>query len=392
LIFQNRTFKAAVGFNGLLPTAARAASSREGHATLAGSSAVKTEYEVSHVTEGNQQELPRKQQRRLALNSMACLLVTSLLAQSGCTAVKVKLGMRVYLAKTPVSSMQASLPKGPAIAPGEKLALLAQFTQPDGKILVTEGQGKGKILWSDLTVTPTVVTADKKGNVILAHDPRVSDGKVAHVTITVPSHPDLRAELDIPITYDYSFVSNFSGSPGSSGMNGADGMDGTSGSMGSMDPNNPSPGGNGSNGTDGSNGQDGGNGGDAPPVDLRVTLRAGAHPLLQMSVSAAGKRRLYLVDPQGGALTIRADGGPGGSGGQGGRGGRGGSGGMGTPSGSNGSDGASGRSGFDGSPGKGGSITVTYDLKAKPYLTAIHLSNKGGPPPVFKEEPVAPLW
>jgi hypothetical protein len=65
---------------------------------------------------------------------------------------------------------------------------------------------------------------------------------------------------------------------------------------------------------------------------------------------------------------------------------------MGTPSGSNGSSGSDGRNGFDGSPGKGGSITVTYDPQAKPFLALIHLSNKGGPPPVFKEEHVAPLW
>jgi hypothetical protein len=35
---------------------------------------------------------------------------------------------------------------------------------------------------------------------------------------------------------------------------------------------------------------------------------------------------------------------------------------------------------------------VIYDPQAKPFLAAIHLSNKGGPPPVFKDEPVAPLW
>ncbi|MGH7866333.1 MAG: hypothetical protein ACREP9_01585, partial [Candidatus Dormibacteraceae bacterium] len=323
---------------------------------------------------------------------LVCLTISSLLALCGCTQIKVKLGMSVYLEKTPVASMQASLPKGPAIAPGEKSPLVVQFTQPDGKVLVTEGRGKGKVLWADLTVTPTVVTVYKKGILRLAHDPRVSDGKTAHVTISVPSHPGLHADLDIPTTYDYSFVSNFSGSPGSSGFNGTDGTNGASGTMGSIDPNNPSPGGDGGNGTDGSNGQDGGNGGDAPPVQLRVALRAGTHPLLQVSVSAAGKRRLYLVDPQGGALTVKADGGPAGTGGRGGRGGQGGSGGAGSPSGSSGTAGSDGRNGFDGSPGKGGSITVTYDPQTKPFLGSIHLSNHGGPPPVFKEEPVAPLW
>jgi hypothetical protein len=321
-----------------------------------------------------------------------CLAAASLLVLSGCAAVKVKLGMRIYLANTPVTSMQASLPRGPAISPGEKSPLMVQFTQPDGKILVTEGQGKGKVLWSDLTVTPTVVTADQKGNVTLPRDPRVSDGKTAHVTITVPTHPDLHAELDIPITYDYNFVANFSGSKGSDGSSGSDGMAGSSGSMGSTDPNNPSAGGDGGNGTNGSDGGDGGNGGDAPPVQIRVTLRSGANPLLQVSVNAAGKQRLYLVDPKGGALTVKADGGPGGSGGRGGRGGPGGSGGIGSPSGTSGLSGSDGRNGFDGSPGRGGSITVTYDPQAKPFLAIIHLSNQGGPPPVFQEQPVAPLW
>ena len=330
--------------------------------------------------------------RSMRALSFLCLFVASSLVLSGCTAVKVKLGMRIYLAKTPFASMQASLPKGPAIAPGQKLSLVAQFTQPDGKVLLTEGQGQGKVLWSELTVTPSVVTADQKGHVTLPRDPRVSDGKVAHVTITVPSHPDLRAELDIPITYDYKYVANFSGSAGSSGTNGADGIDGISGSMGSIDPNNPSPGGNGTNGSDGSNGQDGGNGGDAPSVQIRVALRSGAHPLLQVSVSAAGKQRLYLIDPQGGVLTVKADGGAGGSGGRGGSGGHGGSGGIGTPNGSSGMDGTSGRNGFDGSPGRGGIITVTYDPQAKPFLAALHLSNQHGPAPVFREEPVAPLW
>ncbi len=315
-----------------------------------------------------------------------------MLALSACTPIKVRLGMKVYLDKTPITSIAASLPKGPGIAPGEKSPLVVVVTKPDGKVLQTEGNGHGKVLWKDLAVAPSVVTVNQKGIISLPHDPRKSEGMVGHVSITVPSHPDLRAELDIPLRYNYAFTSNFSGSSGSSGMNGSDGLAGSSGSMGSTDPNNPSAGGDGGNGTDGSNGEDGGPGGDAPPVQVRVALRSGSHPLLQVSVSAAGKQKLYLVDPQGGSLTLRADGGPGGSGGRGGRGGQGGSGGMGTPSGSSGSNGSDGRSGFDGSPGRGGSITVTYGPQAKPFLAAIRLSNKGGPPPVFKEEPVAALW
>jgi len=49
----------------------------------------------------------------------ACLGAALLLALSGCTSMKVHLGMKVYLAKTPVASIAVNLPNGPGIAPGE---------------------------------------------------------------------------------------------------------------------------------------------------------------------------------------------------------------------------------------------------------------------------------
>ncbi|HWZ99878.1 MAG TPA: hypothetical protein VN025_19125 [Candidatus Dormibacteraeota bacterium] len=300
--------------------------------------------------------------------------------------------MREPLAKIDVASMSAKLPNGPGIAPGQKRALIAQFTEPNGKVLITEGKGGGKIMWKDLTVAGAVVDVNTKGIVSLRADPRYSDGKTGHVTITAPSHPNLRADLDIPFRYDVAFTANFSGTPGASGTSGMDGTNGTSGSSGSMDPNNPSPGGDGGNGTDGSDGGDGGPGGNAPNVLVRATVRPGNHPMLEVSVSAAGDERFFLIDTQGGSLLVKADGGAGGSGGRGGRGGSGGSGGMGTPSGNSGMSGHDGRNGFDGSPGKAGSIRVAYDPQVKPFLSVIHLSNKGGPGPTFQEEPVAELW
>lgn len=321
------------------------------------------------------------------------LALASALALCGCSRIQVGLGLRVSLAKTPVTSMEASLPKNPGIAPGEKSPLVVTFITQDGKTLVTAGKGKGKVMWKDLTVTPSVVSVNKKGVLSLPRDPRISDGKTGHVVVTVPSQPTLRSELDIPLRYDYAFVSNFSGSSGTGGSDGSSGVDGMSGTMGSMDPDNPSAGGDGSNGTNGTDGGDGGDGGDGPPVQVRVTLRSGSHPLLQVGVSTAGhKERFYLVDFQGGSLMVNSAGGSGGSGGKGGRGGRGGAGGIGSPNGSDGSDGSSGRDGSDGSPGRGGSITVTYDPQAKPFLAAIRIPEQGGPPPVFNEEPVAPLW
>jgi hypothetical protein len=322
----------------------------------------------------------------------ACLGTVSLLALSGCTSLKVKMGMKVYLAKTPVASITATLPKGPGIAPGEKSALVVVVTAPDGKVLQTEGKGKGKVMWKDLNITATVVNANQKGILSFPRDPRKTDGKLGHITITVPSHPDIKADLDIPVRYNFNFVSDYSGSSGSNGLDGSDGTDGMSGSSGSIDPNNPSPGGDGTNGGNGSDGSDGGHGGDAPPVQVRMTLRADSHPLLQVGVTAAGHWKLFLVDPQGGSLTVKADGGPGGSGGRGGRAGRGGAGGSGSPNGNSGSDGLSGHDGSNGPQGRAGSITVTYDPQVKPYLGTIRLSNVGGPKPLFQEEAVAPLW
>jgi hypothetical protein len=319
--------------------------------------------------------------------------LASLLSLGGCSNIQVKLGMRVALANLPVTTMEASQYRNPGIGPGEKKSLVVTFTQPDGTVLVTEGKAKGKVLWKDLAVTATVVSVDKKGVLTLPRDPRLSDGKTGHVAITVPSHPGLSAALDIPLRYNYAFASNYSGSDGSKGLDGIAGNGGSDGSIGSMDPDNPSPGGNGSNGSNGSDGSNGGDGSDGPAVQVQVALRPGAHPLLQVGVTSAGhKERFYLVDPQGGSLTVTSAGGSGGRGGSGGSGGRGGSGGLGTPSGSSGNDGSAGSDGRSGSDGRGGSVGVTYDPQVHPYLAAIRPVNPGGPMPVFTEAPVPALW
>lgn len=320
------------------------------------------------------------------------IAAASLAALTGCTSVQVKLGWKVYLDRTPVQSIAASLPQGPGISPGQKSPLVVTFTEPDGKILTTEGKGGGKVMWKELNVTASVVTVKNKGVLSLDRDPRASDGKVGHVTVTVPSHPDLRTELDVPLRYDRKYTANFPGDNGMDGSDGLNGTDGLSGSPGSLDPNNPSPGGNGGDGSDGTDGGNGSDGGSAPPVQIRVALRAGTHPLLQVSVSSSGKQRFYLIDPDGGSLTVTADGGRGGNAGRGGRGGHGGMGGVGSPNGSSGRDGHDGHDGLSGLPGSGGLITVTSDPQAKPYLGVIHLSSGNGPAPVFKEETVAALW
>jgi hypothetical protein len=334
--------------------------------------------------------IPKKQSRNR--NWPVLLGLTGTIVLTGCAATNVKMGRRVSLDKIPVVSMSVKQSKGRGIAPGEKSALVVTLTAADGTQLVTEGEGHGKVQWKDLAVTSTVVQANNKGVLSLPADPRVSDGKLPHVMVTVANDPKLRAELDIPVRYDTSYKAKFSGADGFSGLNGNDGMDGSNGLDGSLDPEHPSAGGNGTDGANGTDGQDGGHGWDGPAVQVTVAEKAGSHSLLQMAVAAQGREELFLVDPNGGSLAVSSVGGSGGSGGKGGRGGRGGRGGVGMPSGLSGRDGLNGRDGSNGFSGNGGKITVTYDPSAKPFLSAIRLSNPGGPPPVFVEKPVAPLW
>ena len=108
---------------------------------------------VKHVSWATASSIPRMDRmekeavgpRWKTSSCVAFLTLPCLLAQ-GCSSMRVKMGWRVDLNKTPVSSIQASLPKGPAIAPGEKSPLVVTLTQPNGQVLLTEGQGAGKVM------------------------------------------------------------------------------------------------------------------------------------------------------------------------------------------------------------------------------------------------------
>jgi hypothetical protein len=248
-------------------------------------------------------------------------------------------------------------------------------------------------MWQDLTVTSTIVSVGGDGKVSAPRDPRLSDGKTGHVVVTLASHSDLRAETDIPLRYDLKYYADFSGSKGFDGSSGQNGMDGSRGSDGSFDPEHPTAGGNGGDGGNGTDGQDGSTGGDGSNVQIWLAPHPGDRSLIEAGVQPkGGKETFYLVDPNGGSLTVSADGGQGGSGGKGGSAGRGGSGGSGSTPGMSGHDGMSGRNGSDGRSGNGGKITVIYDPAVAPYLGVLHLSNSGGPKPVFTSQNLNPLW
>jgi hypothetical protein len=161
----------------------------------------------------------------------AFIASASVLALAGCAAVQVHLGMKVYLSKIPVSSIDVRQEMAPGIVPGQKSSLIATISETNGKTLKTEGAGHGKVMWRDLAVTPTIVAVNKRGVLSLRHDPRATEGKLPHVTVAIPSHPGLHADLDVSLRYDYAFSVNFSGVSGTSGLNGTDGQDGSPGTM-----------------------------------------------------------------------------------------------------------------------------------------------------------------
>jgi hypothetical protein len=338
------------------------------------------------------------------------LLALVLASTSGCSAIAVALGLRVRLDKLPVTAVSASLVNKrdgsavSALGPGQSAQLVIVATTQDGKQYVTVGAGKGKVAFNNYTITASVAQV-KGGKVSLSADPRVSENKVAHLQIVPVTHPDVVAQLDIPVRYDIAFSANFSGADGAPGIDGTDGLDGSAGmdgSPGTVDPTTGamsnqgpgSPGGDGSNGGDGGNGQDGSPG---PAVHIWVRLESTSPRLLQVKVSGGGHQSLYIVDPNGGSLKVSNNGGSGGRAGSGGRGGSGGSSGNGFPPGFPGMDGRPGFDGGPGAPGAAGTITVSVDPAAQSFMSVITWSNRSGggspgPEPTIKVEPVAALW
>jgi hypothetical protein len=324
----------------------------------------------------------------LALNALA-----------GCSSIESGLGLRMRLDKVPVTAISVTLSPDPGLSPGKSGRLIVTATTSDAKQLVTVGAGGGNVLFDSFTLTATTVTVDKKGVVSLAADPRTSEGASPLIHVTVVGHPEVTADLNIPIRYDVAYAANFAGRTGSKGVDGLDGLAGSSGS--SLDVSSPSAGPSaGGQGGDGTNGEDGRNGGPGQPgeaVHVWMTLKGGDHRMLQVRAASKTHTQLFLIDPSGGSLTVNASGGAGGAGGSGGRGGRGGSGGGGFPPGLSGQNGRDGFDGHAGSDGAAGTIIVSVDSQAQPYLNTLRLINKNGdgsagPKPEIRIEAVAPIW
>ena len=339
-------------------------------------------------------------QQRIRQAALVALLASAAFALGGCEAIMVWTGARMRLDGIPLQSIAATMPGNGGLAPGAKARLSVVATTADGRTLATTGTGDGKVLLDNYVFEGSLVAVDEDGNVSLPEDPRLTEGRTPHVRIHAVGQATPVADLEIPIRYDIAYSATYAGRSGFDGLPGLDGMDGSDGLAGSNDPNIPSAGGDGGNGSDGGRGQDGDDGGDGPAVQVTIALQPGSadtHPLLRVHATESGADHYFIVDPDGGSLTLVSRGGAAGSGGRGGHGGRAGNGGPGQPSGMSGYAGQDGWAGQDGRPGGAGSVSVAIEPAASRYLDRFHFTNvdgRGGtgPAPVVSVGPVAAPW
>ncbi len=319
--------------------------------------------------------------RRLAV---LVIFATLGLTVSGCASIQKALGLKTDLEGKPVKKLEIDLVGTTSLCPGASAPLIVTAVLDDGKRLVTEGAGDGKVTWDNYKIQTVGGKMARGGHFVIERDPRVTLQQDAKVVVRSVHHPKKTVEAAVPARYDCSFTANFSGQPGRDGSDGRLGSNGTSGESNQSSGSYAEPGGHGQDGQDGGHGRDGEPGQDADDVAVYVKLAdvaEGEKPLLKVRVESTSSNRteVFLVDPEGGGLTVLANGGPGGNGGNGGNGGSGGGGGTGAPAGNGGNGGNGGDGGNGAAGGDAGAIKLVVDPAAKTYLKAITVENEGGP-------------
>jgi hypothetical protein len=209
------------------------------------------------------------------------------------------------------------------------------------------------------------------GKVTVNSNPASIKNHEVKIKASTIKNAEIKSELVLKLNYKGNVVADFSGTPGKQGQMGQSGIRGNNGSGSS----------NCSAGTNGGQGGNGGNGGTGQDIEAFVKMKFDEvlkKDMLQVLVKSktTGKEQVYIVDPDGGKITVSADGGKGGAGGSGGYGGPGGSDTY-KKVGANGGDGGNGGNGGIG--GNGGTITAYIDPSAEKLVgTVVIFSNEGG--------------
>ena len=317
------------------------------------------------------------------MRPIVSLWLVGLFTLSGCAPLASLgglVGVKSSLKAKNVTDLSVEIDGDFTICPGGGAPIVITATVDDREELATRATG-GDVGWRNYEIE-VVGGVFREASVFVHPDPRITWGEPAIIRVTPVHHPELATEFEVPVSYGCHYVANFSGSSGQSGQPGTSGASGAYGKSESSSGSYAAPGQDGGDGGHGSHGGDGQSGQDGDDVEVLVDRtthpRTGAHLVRVLTRSLTTDHvELFVIDPEGGSLTVASRGGNGGSGGTGGFGGSGGTGGTGAPAGNggNGGDGGDGGDGADG--GDGGRVEVLIHPSAK-RLFELTVDNAGG--------------
>lgn len=276
-----------------------------------------------------------------------------------------------------------------AVCPGVPQAIEVELTLENGRTKHTRGSGRDHVAWRELKILFDGNPQDGTGFTLYA-DPRRSLNGPMELRVELADRPEVAQTLSVVPRYDCAFTADFSGFQGAWGVGGAsDGRDGRDGDEAERrdDGSWAGAGQDGRSGTDGSPGATGGQGG--PGGQARVFVQrveVGEQTLVQVLIEGEvlrddawqARTRRFLIDPDGGSLTVDVRGGAGGRGEEGGQGGEGGDGGDGDPPGGIGAGADGGRGGDGGDGGPGGNAEFYVDPMDVDLLDLFLVEHGGG--------------
>jgi hypothetical protein len=218
-----------------------------------------------------------------------------------------------HLHERDVKKIRIIIPDSISIYPGSTFPIGVIAVTSGRKELKTRGIANGFVNWNSYAVRVEGGSFDKeKGTVSVNYDPRTIANHFK-IIVTPYYFPELKQEIEIPVSYKTKFVAYCKGQNGSGGFNGLSGEE-----LHNLDEN--------SYGFDGYNGQrgtDGETAADGCMADVFVKAITVDNKKL-MSVLVINRcdnaHSVYWIDPDGGSLLLDVSGGNGGDGGHGGNG------------------------------------------------------------------------
>lgn len=221
-----------------------------------------------------------------------------------------------HLKDRDVKKIRIIIPDTVTVYPGSSFPIGVIATSGRKNELKTRGITNGFVNWNSYSVRVEGGSFDKeKGIVSVNYDPR-SISNHLKIIVTPYYFPELKQELEVPVSYKKNFVAYCKGQNGSGGVNGLSGEE-----LHHMDGSSP-----GYDGYNGQRGTDGETAADGCMADVFVkAITVDNKKLMNVLVinRCDNAHSVFWIDPEGGSLLLDVSGGNGGDGGNGGNGERG---------------------------------------------------------------------